>query len=72
MSYTDDDVLMAFPGLYRYGRERTWFSMRLFLIYMLDGVIVVCFLGLYQPPDIHAICSIILYHGEFLSPLPVI
>lgn len=35
----DADVLMAFPELYRYGRERTWFSMRLFLIYMLDGVI---------------------------------
>ncbi|KAG1855055.1 hypothetical protein C8R48DRAFT_609418 [Suillus tomentosus] len=35
----DADVLMAFPELYRYGRERTWFSMKSFLIYMLDGVI---------------------------------
>lgn len=32
---------MAFPELYRYGRERTWFSMKSFLIYMLDGVIQV-------------------------------
>ncbi|OJA16022.1 hypothetical protein AZE42_04283 [Rhizopogon vesiculosus] len=35
----DADVLMAFPELYRYGRERTWFSLKSFVIYMLDGVI---------------------------------
>lgn len=35
----DADVLMAFPELYRYGRERTWFSMRSFFIYMIDGVV---------------------------------
>ncbi|KAF8447755.1 hypothetical protein L210DRAFT_940528 [Boletus edulis BED1] len=35
----DADVLMAFPELYRYGRERTWFSLKLFFIYMIDGVI---------------------------------
>jgi len=35
----DADVLMAFPELYRYGRERTWFSMKSFVIYMLDGVV---------------------------------
>ncbi|KAG2138285.1 hypothetical protein DEU56DRAFT_886925 [Suillus clintonianus] len=35
----DADVLMAFPELYRYGRERTWFSMKSFIIYMLDGVV---------------------------------
>ncbi|KAG2742365.1 phospholipid-translocating P-type ATPase [Suillus brevipes Sb2] len=35
----DADVLMAFPELYRYGRERTWFSIRSFFIHMLDGVI---------------------------------
>jgi phospholipid-translocating ATPase len=35
----DADVLMAFPELYRYGRERTWFSLRLFFIYMIDGAI---------------------------------
>jgi hypothetical protein len=41
MSCTDADVLMAFPELYRYGRERTWFSIRSFFIHMLDGVIQV-------------------------------
>ncbi|KAF9246334.1 hypothetical protein BU15DRAFT_85102 [Melanogaster broomeanus] len=35
----DADILMAFPELYRYGRERTWFTMKLFFIYALDGVI---------------------------------
>ncbi|KAH7921381.1 phospholipid-translocating P-type ATPase [Leucogyrophana mollusca] len=35
----DADVLMAFPELYRYGRERTWFSFKSFLIYMFDGVV---------------------------------
>jgi len=34
---------MAFPELYRYGRERTWFSMKSFVIYMLDGVIQVLY-----------------------------
>jgi phospholipid-translocating ATPase len=32
---------MAFPELYRYGRERTWFSMKSFVIHMLDGVVQV-------------------------------
>lgn len=41
MSHADADVLMAFPELYRYGRERTWFSMKSFAIYMLDGVVQV-------------------------------
>ncbi|KAF9227701.1 phospholipid-translocating P-type ATPase [Gyrodon lividus] len=35
----DADILMAFPELYRYGRERTWFTMKSFFIYILDGVI---------------------------------
>ncbi|KAH7889506.1 hypothetical protein F5I97DRAFT_1844721 [Phlebopus sp. FC_14] len=35
----DADVLMAFPELYRYGRERTWFTMKSFLIYMFDGIV---------------------------------
>ncbi|KAG6376326.1 hypothetical protein JVT61DRAFT_2307 [Boletus reticuloceps] len=42
----DADVLMAFPELYRYGRERTWFSLKLFFIYMIDGVIQACFMCL--------------------------
>lgn len=37
----DDDILMALPELYRYGREGYWFSMKLFLAYMLDGVMQV-------------------------------
>ncbi|KAG9318662.1 hypothetical protein JVU11DRAFT_755 [Chiua virens] len=35
----DADVLMAFPELYRFGRERTWFTLKLFFIYLIDGVI---------------------------------
>ncbi|KIJ69189.1 hypothetical protein HYDPIDRAFT_144965 [Hydnomerulius pinastri MD-312] len=35
----DADVLMAFPELYRYGRERTWFTMKSFFIYMFDGLV---------------------------------
>ncbi|KAG6335478.1 hypothetical protein ID866_3606 [Astraeus odoratus] len=35
----DADILMAFPELYRYGRERTWFTMKSFCVYMLEGVI---------------------------------
>ena len=38
----DDDVLMALPELYRYGREGHWFNMKLFLAYMLDGILQVC------------------------------
>jgi len=34
----DDTVLMALPELYRFGREGRWFSLRIFIIYMLDGV----------------------------------
>ncbi|KAH0830747.1 hypothetical protein J3R83DRAFT_2226 [Lanmaoa asiatica] len=39
----DADVLMAFPELYRYGRERTWFTLKLFCFYMIDGVIQACY-----------------------------
>lgn len=38
----DDDILMALPELYRYGREGHWFTMKLFLAYMLDGIMQVC------------------------------
>ena len=37
----DDDVLMALPELYRYGREGHWFNMKLFIAYMLDGIMQV-------------------------------
>ncbi|KAG8905995.1 hypothetical protein FRB99_007852 [Tulasnella sp. 403] len=36
--HLDDDVLMAFPELYAYGREGRYFSLKRFSIYMLDGV----------------------------------
>ncbi|KAF9053140.1 phospholipid-translocating ATPase [Panaeolus papilionaceus] len=36
--FLDSHVLMAVPELYRYGREGTWFSMRLFTLYMLEAV----------------------------------
>ena len=32
---------MALPELYRYGREGYWFNMKLFLAYMLDGIVQV-------------------------------
>lgn len=35
----DADILMAFPELYRYGRERTWFTMKSFVVYMMDGIL---------------------------------
>ncbi|KAK2466656.1 hypothetical protein APHAL10511_000914 [Amanita phalloides] len=35
----DDDVLMELPELYRYGRERYWFSLKQFFIYMFEGVV---------------------------------
>lgn len=34
----DADVLMAIPELYRFGREGTWYGLRLFSIYMLDAI----------------------------------
>lgn len=34
----DDDVLVALPELYRFGREGTWFGTKLFLLYILDAV----------------------------------
>lgn len=33
---------MALPELYRFGREGSWFSMKWFVLYMLDGVYQVC------------------------------
>lgn len=29
---------MALPELYRYGREGTWYGMKWFVLYMLDGI----------------------------------
>ncbi|THH12000.1 hypothetical protein EW145_g295 [Phellinidium pouzarii] len=34
----DDDILMAVPELYRYGREGYWFGTKTFAIYMFDAV----------------------------------
>jgi len=34
----DDDVLMKIPELYRFGREGKLFGIRLFVIYMVDGI----------------------------------
>lgn len=47
---SDADVLMDFPELYRYGRERTWFSLKLFFFYMIDGAIQVCYFGVSSAP----------------------
>jgi magnesium-transporting ATPase (P-type) len=35
---SDDDMLMALPELYRYGREGKWFGMWTFSGYMIDAV----------------------------------
>ena len=59
---------MALPELYRYGREGYWFNMKLFIAYMLDGIMQVC----------HKICSsqtllvlITFAVGAHLLPHPV-
>ncbi|CAG8751938.1 15749_t:CDS:2, partial [Acaulospora colombiana] len=47
----DDDVLMAIPELYRYGREGTHFGLRKFTWYMVDAVLqaaIVFFLTTYS------------------------
>ena len=43
-STQDDKVLMELPELYKYGRERYWFSMKEFFIYMFDGAVQVSML----------------------------
>ncbi|KAF8630454.1 hypothetical protein AX17_005431 [Amanita inopinata Kibby_2008] len=46
----DADILMELPELYRYGRERYWFSIRYFCIYIFDGIVqtaIIFFLILY-------------------------
>lgn len=40
--WVDDTVLMALPELYRFGREGRWFGLRIFILYMIDGVYQVC------------------------------
>lgn len=39
--FTDGDILMAIPELYRYGREGSYFGMKMFSWYMLDAVLQV-------------------------------
>lgn len=36
---------MQVPELYHYGREGSWFGIRLFFIYMFDGVVQVSILS---------------------------
>lgn len=35
---SDDHDLMAFPELYRHGREGRWFGLKLFGVFMFEGV----------------------------------
>jgi len=56
---------MNIPELYRYGREGKWFGIRLFAVYMVEGIYQVCslcfefpipqslILGLYQSAVIY-------------------
>ncbi|KAF8680867.1 Phospholipid-translocating P-type ATPase [Rhizoctonia solani] len=34
----DADILVTLPELYRYGREGRWFGVRVFALYMFDGI----------------------------------
>ncbi|KZV71607.1 phospholipid-translocating ATPase [Peniophora sp. CONT] len=46
----DERVLMAIPELYRYGRERQWFSPKLFFMFIFDGIVqsaIIFFIGFY-------------------------
>ncbi|KAF5369162.1 hypothetical protein D9615_009965 [Tricholomella constricta] len=46
----DSHVLMAVPELYHYGRRGTWFGLRSFFAYMIDGLyqsVIIYFLILY-------------------------
>ncbi|KAG6908762.1 hypothetical protein DXG01_003374 [Tephrocybe rancida] len=46
----DSHILMAVPELYHFGRRGTWFGMKSFFVYLLDGVyqsLVVFFIILY-------------------------
>jgi len=48
--FLDADVLMAVPELYRFGRQGTWFNLRSFFVYMIDGAyqsVVIFFFVLY-------------------------
>ncbi|EJD53100.1 phospholipid-translocating P-type ATPase [Auricularia subglabra TFB-10046 SS5] len=47
----DDDILVKIPELYHYGREKTWFGIKLFLIFMFDALYqsaVIFFILLYS------------------------
>jgi len=41
LSPLDSHVLVQVPEIYHYGREGTWFGMRLFFVYMFDGLVQV-------------------------------
>ncbi len=57
-SFVDDDILMAIPELYRYGREGYWFSNNLFAIYMMEGVFQVCTSSFVSPSFSNAVYSL--------------
>jgi len=46
----DDHVLMDLPELYKYGRERRWYGIKWFFVYMLEGLYQVCYK---LPFDLH-------------------
>ncbi|KAF8163678.1 hypothetical protein B0H34DRAFT_649957 [Crassisporium funariophilum] len=48
--FLDAHVLMQVPELYRYGREGSWFGIKSFLVYMMDGILqsaIIYFLIMY-------------------------
>ena len=59
---------MALPELYRYGREGHWFNMKLFLAYMLDGVVQVRH-KIYRLPTSSVLITFVV--GVHLLPHPV-
>jgi len=40
----DDRILMELPELYKYGRERYWFNLKEFTIFMIDGIVQTVFI----------------------------
>lgn len=53
---------MAIPELYRFGREGTWYGLRLFSIYMLDAIYQVRLF-------IHQIDAMLIFVCPFISLL---
>lgn len=68
--FSDSHVLMQVPEIYHYGREGTWFGMRLFFIYMFDGLVQVS-LSSRQNENAHWLLNFVVCYDIFLHLLYV-